>query len=101
MRISQGETMSNTTRAAAHSDLLLECVEWAFMSEDTDLVEGRPAVDLEAVRLIFKERKPGSKDSGNLSRAFKAALSHIENLGAVEVIPHAGAKFIRKREVTL
>lgn len=100
MVMSQGAVMSNSVRASVHVPLFLECLDWA-LQEGAEMVEGRPAADEQEVRAIFKERKPGSKDNSNVFKAFKVAMSQAENNGSIEVVPFAGSRYIRTREVQL
>lgn len=93
MVISTGEVMSNATRAAPHAEKLLEALEWANMESGEDL-GGRMGVEWSIARDVFKERKGGSGDRSNLLKAFKTAVAWCEQIGRVDVVAHAGEKFI-------
>ena len=70
----------------------MECVD-EVLAKAPSTVGGELKASCERVRGLFAARKPGSKDSGNLSRDFKVALEDagfvIEIMGGERYVsPH-------------
>lgn len=76
-------------RPSPHADMYRECVTNAMIDKSVD-IDGRPAAERRAVLALFRERKPGSKDSGNVSRAFASA----ERWAGVTVIHREGVDYV-------
>jgi hypothetical protein len=76
-------------RPSPHADLYRECLFNAMVDKAVE-IDGRAAAERRAVLALFRERKPGSKDSGNVSRAFAAA----ERWAGVTVIQRDGVDYV-------
>jgi hypothetical protein len=87
-------------KVPAHFELFCECLEWV-VQEEGELIDGKRAVEVEAVREMFKERKPGSRDRGNISKAFWACAAHAESLGVVEHIKAGGREYFSPLKANL
>lgn len=76
-------------RPSPHADLYRECLFNAMVEKTVD-IDGRDAAERRTVLALFKERKPGSKDSGNVSRAFASA----ERWAGVTVLHREGLDYV-------
>jgi hypothetical protein len=56
-------------KPSPHADLLVECLALALVDHVIE-IDGYQVAPRYEVMKWFRERKPGSKDSGNVSRAF-------------------------------
>ncbi|MFI4973238.1 MAG: bifunctional DNA primase/polymerase [Caulobacterales bacterium] len=76
-------------KVSRHIPLLLACVQEVIASEPTD-VGGRAMAARSRVRALFRQKVPGSKDTGNVSRAFSTALAlaglMVETMGDGEYL---------------
>jgi hypothetical protein len=86
-------TKPKAERPSPHADLLVQCFHNA-MVDKTVYVQGQPAAERRMVRDLFAESKPGSKDSGNVSRAFAAA----ERWANVEIINEDGIDYLVEQQ---
>lgn len=100
LTVSQGERMSNAVRAAPHSEVLVQCLEWA-LAEEGEVIRGKKYVEISEVRAVFKDRSPGSADRSNIAKRFNVALSYCEDMGSIEVIPFNDSKYLTLREISV
>jgi hypothetical protein len=93
MSVSQAGAEPAAVKDAAHAQLFMDCLDWA-LTDDGAVIEGRACAEVEAVRAVFYERKPGSRDRSNLAKAFKAAMAWAEDGGLIDVIPQGARKYL-------
>jgi len=91
--VSQAQGEKAPSAGPAFSEMLVQCVEFALISDGTT-VDGVEAVEVDEVKALFKDRKTGSRDRGNISRAFSKALAFAEETGAVRTIASDGRKYL-------
>ena len=85
-----------TEEQPRYTDLFMECMDWGLDSEEGETIEGRRAIELEAVKAIFTERKDGSRDRSNIARAWKAVLAYVLDTGAVREVAFGGRRYLTK-----
>ncbi len=98
MILSAGKpTVAAASLKESHSALVVECIDWICIENPVD-IDGARAAPFDDVHDLFKDRKPGSKDRGNISRVWTASLQFAIDSGAVEDLAHGGERYLRKRE---
>ncbi len=91
-RVSQG--------APKNAMLVMESIDWCVVDEGHE-IDGVMCAEVEAVKAIFAERKPGSRDRSNIHREWKNSLAWCEEVAAVRVFDHVGRRYIAKVETAI
>lgn len=84
--VSMGDTAAPVTKTPPHFDTFMECFEWV-RADDALGLGPADAVEDKDLRRAFLERKTGSKDKSNVSRAFKLCLEYAEAKKIITVQP--------------
>jgi hypothetical protein len=89
------EAPKATRKPPAFADMFMTCLD-LVMGDPSELVtiEGRTMVEVEAVKAVFKERKPGDRDRSNIARIFKAAVEWHCDLGIVARVEQEGRTYL-------
>lgn len=85
-------------RRPAHTDAMLTAIDDATIT-DGEMIQGRKFVSWGRARDAFTHLGPD--DSGNCTRAFKAAVAWAVDQGHVELVEEWGRKYLRLATVTL
>ena len=89
-----------TSEAPRYVPLFMECLTWA-LDDEGETIEGERVVEVEAVKEVFTERKDGSRDRSNISKAWKAVLAYALETGAVREIPFGGRRYLAPLRVVV
>jgi Bifunctional DNA primase/polymerase, N-terminal/AAA domain len=81
------------TSTPKHVELMLQCIEWAMVDEGEE-IEGRPCVDVDVVKGVFKERYDGSKDVSNFRKKWDQTIGWSIESGAVAMVPFGGRRYL-------
>ena len=95
--VSTGQVQSSAQRAAAHSELFMECVEHALV----DAINEDPSATMPeecAVRDMFNARAPMA-DRSNRAKAYRAAKGWAEQMGVIELVLDEHRTYIKQKEI--
>jgi bifunctional DNA primase/polymerase-like protein/AAA domain-containing protein len=98
MTVSMGEPESKAMKESKHSELVMECIDWALM-ENAKTVEGKSAVDKNEAWGVFQERCKTPTDRSNQHKAWQTALKFIEDQGAIELLTSGAKTYIHRKEI--
>ncbi len=89
MRLSMGESRIDLSRPPAYLETFTRSIEWGSQEQGEE-VDGRPCINLDVARLLFRDLKTGSKERANYGKSFAKCQMFAEALGRLTTEVHDG-----------